>query len=719
MIILMAVMSMSSAIAQELSVKSFSEKSNDISASTSRRLDNNGTPCALVKVQLASSGALFEGNVMGTVEYKTSEYWVYMPQGSKRLTVKLEGYLPLAVEFADYGISSLEPRTTYQLVITGVATKTQPQDEPRTQTGWIRLDSEPSDAAVYIEGNYAGQTPYGGKYPFGNYTYRVEKNKYHASTGTISLQTNKVEKTVRLAPAFGSVRVTDNVGGAKVLIDGNPTSETTPCTLREVPSGTHQIAVQKDKYAPYSQNVAVSDGEETLVKAVLEARFATITINTMSGAQILVNGRSEGRARIERELMEGYYDVEVRLEHHKPASRQIQVEAGKSQEITLNPTPIYGSLDVTSTPFDAAITIDGQSYGETPNTIDRLLEGEHTVVLTKSGYAAETQTVTIREGQTSTVTATLRNGCPVRVTASKSGARVYVDGEEVGTAPYSGTLTFGSHTLYAIADGKRSQEQEIVIRQGETAIRNVELSFSANKTFTVNGVTFEMVYVEGGTFTMGATSEQGSDAYSYEKPTHSVRLSNYYIGQTEVTQALWEAVMGETVSQIATRNGWNTDGVGGNYPMYYVSWNDVQDFIRKLNAKTGQTFRLPTEAEWEYAARGGSKSRGYKYSGSNTLGNVAWYDDNSGSKTHPVGTKQANELGLYDMSGNVWEWCQDWYGDYSSSTQTNPTGPYNGSLRVLRGGSWLNSARHCRVSDRFYINPLNRYNYSGIRLVLP
>ncbi len=239
-----------------------------------------------------------------------------------------------------------------------------------------------------------------------------------------------------------------------------------------------------------------------------------------------------------------------------------------------------------------------------------------------------------------------------------------------------------------------------------------------NGTLRVGNVEYKMVHVEGGTFTMGATSEQGSDADSDEKPAHSVTLSSYYIGQTEVTQALWTAVMGETVSQIATRNKWETCGVGGNYPMYDVSWEDCQEFVSKLNRLTGKTFRLPTEAEWEYAARGGSKSRGYKYSGSNTLGSVAWYDDNSGSTTHPVGSKSSNELGLYDMSGNVGEWCQDWYGGYSSSPQTNPKGPNSGAYRVCCGGSWNYDAWICRVSIRYGSAPSGGGHDLGLRLVL-
>ena len=217
-----------------------------------------------------------------------------------------------------------------------------------------------------------------------------------------------------------------------------------------------------------------------------------------------------------------------------------------------------------------------------------------------------------------------------------------------------------------------------------------------------------MVYVQGGTFTMGATAEQGSDADGREKPTHSVTLSDYYIGKYEVTQAQWTAVMGSNPSNFT----------GDNNPVDYVSWDEVQEFITKLNAQTGKRFRLPAEAEWEYAARGGSQSKGYKYSGSDSIDEVAWCHDNSSSTTHPVGQKTPNELGIYDMSGNVWEWCGDWYGSYSSEAQTNPMGPSSGSSRVLRGGSWNYFARNCRVSYRFHGTPDYRFNGSGFRLAM-
>jgi formylglycine-generating enzyme required for sulfatase activity len=232
---------------------------------------------------------------------------------------------------------------------------------------------------------------------------------------------------------------------------------------------------------------------------------------------------------------------------------------------------------------------------------------------------------------------------------------------------------------------------------------------SAFSETAVGGQSFEMAFAAGGTFTMGCAAEQDSDCD--ERPAHSVTLSDYYIGKREVTQGLWKAVMG------ADNNPSYFTG-SDNLPVERVSWNDVKVFIDSLNSKTGKMYRLPTEAEWEYAARGGNKSGGYKYSGSNTLDSVAWYRNNSDNKTHEVGTKAPNELGIYDMSGNVWEWTGDWYGDYGSDAQTNPIGPSTGSYRVFRGGGWSYVARNCRVSIRYYYYPGDRGYGLGFRLAV-
>ena len=352
------------------------------------------------------------------------------------------------------------------------------------------------------------------------------------------------------------------------------------------------------------------------------------------------------------------------------------------------------------------------------------LESNRTYVLTLVGnsqqQAQQSQTLTIRY--------------------SPSIATVLVDNKMINgsNGVAQTTLPVGQHSYIVFCNGYESEEGTVKLKA--SAPSNLQITLTKEATATQqstvaqpavaqqpivqptvtnsnnisipvkDGISIDMVRVEAGTFTMGATPEMKDPDYDYdEKPTHQVTLTNdYYIGKYEVTQALWQAVMGSNPSKFK----------GDNLPVENVSWKDCQEFLSKLNNTTGKTFRLPTEAEWEYAARGGKKNRGYLYSGSNNISDVAWYSDNSDNKTHAVGFKQANELGIYDMSGNVYEWCQDRKGSYSSSSQVNPTGAASGSYRVRRGGYWSSSARYCRSSDRSSSSPGYRDFDLGLRLVL-
>ena len=217
-----------------------------------------------------------------------------------------------------------------------------------------------------------------------------------------------------------------------------------------------------------------------------------------------------------------------------------------------------------------------------------------------------------------------------------------------------------------------------------------------------------MIHIEGGTFLMGGTAEQGSEPSDFEHPIHEVTLSSFSIGKYEVTQEEWEAIMGANPSRYS----------GARHPVEQVSYRDCYRFIRKLNKLTGLKFRLPTEAEWEFAARGGNQSNRYKYAGGNDITKVAWMSEDSSDGTHDVGLKEPNELGLFDMSGNVWEWCSDMFGGYSEATQTNPKGAGRSSFYVFRGGSWANESWYCRVSVRYGNLPRIRSVNLGLRLAL-
>ena len=262
-------------------------------------------------------------------------------------------------------------------------------------------------------------------------------------------------------------------------------------------------------------------------------------------------------------------------------------------------------------------------------------------------------------------------------------------------------------SLYPYADIDKSGFVDI---DDLNELINVLINNNPFVEYNIDDVSFKMVKVKGGTFTMGATAEQADKASSVEKPAHLVRLDAFLIGQTEVTQALWKTVMGTNPSHFNDNP---------QCPVENVSWDDCQEFIAKLNEITGENFRLPTEAEWEYAARGGRKSQGYRYAGADHSNNVAWQINNSAQSTHPVAQKQPNELQIYDMSGNVWEWCQDWYANYEETdgeVLVNPSGPEEGSRRVCRGGSWKNENTCCRVSNRSKGEQYGKANCFGLRL---
>ena len=464
-----------STFAQELKVKSFSLAATDISAQTQPRKDLNDEPCALVKVQFVGDILDVEGNVIKPLVKKGNETWAYMTHGSQQMKVLTKDYLPIMVDFSNYGISQVEKNKTYVLVLTK---------------------------------------------PVGSAESVIQQNQ---------------SLVIRYTPSTATVLV-DN----KMVRGNNGVAKTT------LPVGQHSFVVFCDGY----------ESEEGTVK--LKA----------------------------------------------------------------------------SAPSNLQITLMKESVG--------------------AGIANQQQS----ENQQSSNT-------------------------------YVASSSNNSSGTPSVASG--SNAISIPVK---------------------DGISIEMVKVEAGTFMMGATSEMKDsydDPYSDEKPVHQVTLTNdYYMGKYEVTQALWQAVMGSNPSNFK----------GDNLPVEKVSWNDCQEFISKLNSLTGRKFRLPTEAEWEYAARGGKKSRGYQYSGSSNISDVVWYKDNSANKTHPVGTKQANELGIYDMSGNVWEWCSDRYGSYSSFSQTNPTGSYSGAFRVLRGGGWGSFAWFCCLSFRRNFAPDFRHYDLGLRLAL-
>ena len=345
------------------------------------------------------------------------------------------------------------------------------------------------------------------------------------------------------------------------------------------------------------------------------------------------------------------------------------------------------TLTIRYTPSSATVLVDNKMVRGS-NGVARITlpVGQHTYIVASDGYESEEGMVKLKASAPS----------DLQIRLSKEAVAAASNANDVIQDNVSTSSTSSSSTQSATTSSDFSSISSVSSGSNEISIP------------VKNGITIDMVKVEAGTFMMGATSEM-QNPYDGEKPVRQVTLTNdHYMGKYEVTQALWQAVTGKNPSQFK----------GDDLPVEQVSWKDCQKFISKLNRMTGRKFRLPSEAEWEYAARGGKKSKGYQYSGSSNISEVAWYTDNSGGKTHPVGTKQSNELGLYDMSGNVWEWCQDWYGSYVSSSQTNPTGAVSGACRVCRGGGWYDIAWGCRSSCRDCSTPDSHFSRLGLRLVL-
>lgn len=407
------------------------------------------------------------------------------------------------------------------------------------------------------------------------------------------------------------------------------------------------------------------------------------------------------------------------------------------------------ALIIKYSPSSATVLVDNKMVRGTNGVAKVVLPvGQHSYIVASDGYESEEGTVKLKAAAPSNLQITLSKETNTISTSTNdvatqhivrnqivkfSGKVVDINGqpvigavvEETGTKNISVTDIDGNFIIKAKSSSitvtvtflgcvpkqvKLTEGTKEEITLIEETYKKQPTSSASSITIPVkDGISIEMVKVEGGTFMMGATPEM-KNSWTEERPIHQVTLTNdYYIGKYEVTQSLWCALMDNNPSYFK----------GDNLPVEQVSWDDCQKFINKLNDITGRKFRLPTEAEWEYAARGGKKSRGYQYSGSNKISDVAWYSSNSEHKTQPVGLKLANELGLYDMSGNVDEWCFDRFGFYSALSQTNPLGADDGICRVYRGGSWEQTAGFCRSSDRSnYGTSKNRIYNLGFRLAL-
>ena len=603
-------------------------------------------------------------------------------------------------------VHPLEKHSVYELVITSENDNQQVSQEINSQ--WLLIRPKPINANILIDKVLVKTGEYTGKYKPGTYSYTVEAPLYHPSSGSVTITDKNVELNVELESAFGYIYVsTSPEEGASVYVDGKLLSNVTPCKSAPLASGEHSIQVMKELHQVESRKVYLDDDKTTKLSLVLQPNFATVTLKSNSNSTVFVNGQPKGTGVWTGRLNAGVYSIEASLEGYQPIKKDIELLEGESREIDMQLTPIMGNVNFSSIPEGAKIFLDGKECGVTPQKYNDLLVGEHTLKLIKDGYVASSQKFTIEENKNLQIDETLVKGISVKIETIPNACNLFVDGEEVGPSPYSGVLSVGNH-IVSVFFNKNKVEK--IIKVSDTS-NNFELSFTSaqkNLSGTTKFLKIDMVSVKGGTFTMGELIPENIDFPSV--PKHEVSVNDFYIGTTEVTQLQWKSVMGVNPSKFQ----------GDSLPVDDVSWNLVQEFILKLNKMSGKSYRLPTEAEWEYAAGGGSQNRTI-YSGTNvvqSLDKYAWILENSNNRPHNVATKLPNRLGLFDMSGNVWEWCSDWMGTYPKTDQDNPTGPATGLRRVNRGGSWKYGTISANICGRGGYDPGSCNNRIGFRLAM-
>jgi len=734
--------------ADKFVVKSFKRIDNKILLNKDKRTDANGELCAivLVRTSLIGLGMSASTPVEGNVNWREGDYWVYLSAGTRMIKFFKKGFealeynFPQRIEKGKFYILELEYRRTN--VTAAVNTM-----------GFVVINSKPSGAEVLINGEATGlQTPFQNPYNEGFYRFTLKKPFYDNYSGNFTIKSGKpqhvninlvpdygslkvnftpatavsmsidgnlsqqnspyfIEKlkpgrhtiilnkvtyddykqsftiskgqtttlTISMLPDFGNFVVTTNPEiHASVSIDGISYPGTTPFSQEKLLPGRHTLRLSKEMYLTYEQEFTINKGKMTTVTAKMQPNFANLTVNARPGDDIFIDRQKKGSGTYNGRLLKGVHIIEIKHANYYPESRQITIVPGHALTETFTLKPKTGTLSVMTTPIGTTVYLNGENKGQSPLFINNLIMGTYTLRLQKQGYATLQKQVNISENKTTALKETLPDAVNVQITSQPAGAKLYIDGQYKGVTPLTTPLSFATHRFKLQKEKYKDFEINKTITQ---ATNNFKFQLISN--FQI-----EMVFVKGGTFKMGYHNGD-----SDEKPVHRVTVSDFYIGKYEVTQKQWRAIMGNNPSYFK----------GDNLPVENVSWDDVQEFLKKLNTKTGKHYRLPTEAEWEYAARGGVKSRGYEYAGSNNIDEVAWYDGNSGNKTHPVGTKKPNELSIYDMSGNVWEWCHDWYATnyYRNSPHYNPQGPSNGDSRVLRGGSWDYDAGNCRVANRY------------------
>lgn len=515
----------------EIAVKSFRRLENDLDARVTAPIkDFNGDQSAIIKVVTTQSGFSFDCGQIGIVKtvIKPGEIWVYVPYGAKRMTISH----PQLGLLRDYQFpESTEKATVYELVL--LSGKIEQVITEGITTQWVMINPEPADAMIYIDDLFVKCGVYQAKLKPGSYTYRVEAPSHHSDAGKFEVVDKKVERNIKLKPAIGSFAISSKPeAGAKVIIDGKLQSSVTPYNTEALGSGEHTVQVVKEMYLPLTKKVTIVDGAVTPIEFELQPNFAQITITTPNNAMLYINNEKKCTGTFSGRLSPTIYSLEARIDKHRSAKMDVELKAGEMKTIDLQPTPIYGSLDIMTTPPGANIIIDGKDYGTTPNSVDKLLIGDYKVTLTKTGFANSDKTITIEDGKSSLINETMvvgegvaiastpivayvpekqlptkpvekvtdKNDTPpnmrmVSINSNPSDAALFIDGNSVGKTPYNTPLSYGIHQL-RIEVGDKRIDKTVTVEQygGDT---NFKLSMFNKMMNISSNPSGAAVYIDG------------------------------------------------------------------------------------------------------------------------------------------------------------------------------------------------------------------------------
>ncbi|MFH0735019.1 MAG: SUMF1/EgtB/PvdO family nonheme iron enzyme [bacterium] len=504
-----------------------------------------------------------------------------------------------------------------------------------------------------------------------------------------------------------------------IFIDDKPKGSS---SSQQTSIGKHQLRIEKEGFKTLQQEINVSVTNILFSFTLKPIELIAVQVNSNpTGAKIIIDNIEKGETNKGVFLYPGSYNLKLSKSGCLDIEEKINITEGKNNLFNYNMVKNAGKLLLTLIPRDADVLINKEKY--TGNTEIELSPGKYKIEIIKEGYSSLEEIIEIRQNQTITKEYNLNSKTGVfQFTIAPSEATAVLSKNGSIVKLWQGIkiikdLQIGEYDLYVMNCGYKIVIKKIIIENDKNTIEDITLIkdpsiFINQNSQIVNNTSLpeNMVYVEGGAFQMG-----NNEGESNEKPVHPVTLNSFYIGKYEVTQKEWEGIIANNPS----------DNKGENLPVENVSFEDIQKYLEKLNKKSGKKYRLPTEAEWEYAACGGNRSEETRYSGSNFIADVAWYAYNA-ERTKDVGTQKPNQLGIYDMSGNVWEMCDDWYDEdyYKQSKTINPLGPPSATgvwkERVIRGGSYKEDESNCNNTFRgsYTSSYTIKRNNIGFRIVL-